>query len=356
MEYYAIIMAGGGGTRFWPLSRKEMPKQLLNITGNDILINETIGRIKDVIPEKSMYIVTNIEQKDVLIKSLTHQIPMSNILAEPLFRGTAPCILLAVLKLLKLNPDGVVFIFPSDHYISNASEFQRILRRAANIAEKEDKIVTIGIKPTFPSSGYGYIRCATENDHQDYYDVLCFIEKPDRESAKRLLEEGNSLWNSGIFICKASKLLEDFKRYLPRLYHAMVPFTEAFGTDIEQGTIREIYGKIQSISIDVGIIERSDDIVVIPGEFGWNDIGSWDALGAIFPTDEMGNIVKADTVKIDTSNCIIYGDGKLIATIGIKNMIVVNTDDALLICPKDRAQDVREIVNQLASQGRHDLI
>ncbi|SHJ39447.1 mannose-1-phosphate guanylyltransferase [Thermoclostridium caenicola] len=380
MVIYSVIMAGGGGTRFWPLSRQELPKQMHNITGNDIMINETIDRIKNIVPYENTYIVTADRQKELLKSVINPQISVQNILAEPMPRNTAPCILYAAMKIYKEHGDGIMFVLPADHYISNVPEFNRILRKAAGVAEVTDKLITIGIKPTFPSTGYGYIQYNMQNelvyrletlpagDEADgntstlhelsgVYEVEQFIEKPDRESAKSYIESGNFLWNSGMFIWKVSVIMDNFKRYLPRIYDEMESYLKAKDEKDEMEALEKAYSRIKGISIDYGILERSNDVYVIPGDFGWNDIGSWDALGAIFPPDENGNIIKADFIEIDTKNSIIYGQGKqLIATVGLKDMIVVNTDDALLICPKTRAQEVKDIVDKLKKNGRNDLL
>jgi mannose-1-phosphate guanylyltransferase len=349
-------MAGGGGTRFWPLSRKNKPKQILNISGNDVMINETIKRYEGIIPYENTYVVTLASQQKVLDEVLLTCIPRENILIEPVGRNTAPCILYAAMRIFGKYGDAVMCVFPSDHYVANVEEFRNILNKAIVLAQETNKLITIGIKPTFPSTGYGYINFDLQSNNNGAYDVLEFIEKPDFERAKEYLKSKNYLWNSGIFVWKISVILESFKRFLPRLYERAEEILSVAGTDQEQKTVEKVYPRLQSISIDYGIMERSNEVLVIPGDFGWSDIGSWDMLGAIFPPDDEGNIIKADFVGIDTKNCIIYGNGKLIATIGLDNIIIVNTEDALLICPKERAQDVKEIVERIKRQGRMELL
>lgn len=356
MQTFAVIMAGGGGTRFWPLSRKNKPKQILNISGNDVMINETIKRYEGIIPYENTYVVTLASQQKVLDEVLLTCIPRENILIEPVGRNTAPCILYAAMRIFGKYGDAVMCVFPSDHYVANVEEFRNILNKAIVLAQETNKLITIGIKPTFPSTGYGYINFDLQSNNNGAYDVLEFIEKPDFERAKEYLKSKNYLWNSGIFVWKISVILESFKRFLPRLYERAEEILSVAGTDQEQKTVEKVYPRLQSISIDYGIMERSNEVLVIPGDFGWSDIGSWDMLGAIFPPDDEGNIIKADFVGIDTKNCIIYGNGKLIATIGLDNIIIVNTEDALLICPKERAQDVKEIVERIKRQGRMELL
>ncbi|WP_094549477.1 mannose-1-phosphate guanylyltransferase [Petroclostridium xylanilyticum] len=357
MNRYAVIMAGGGGTRFWPLSRQTTPKQVLNISGNDVMINETIKRYDGIIPFEHSFIVTNQVQEKLIKDVLLEYVPHDNILVEPAARNTAPCIIYAALVLMKKYGDGVMCVFPSDHYITDGQGFTNILEKAAVLAEQTDKLITIGIKPTFPSTGYGYINFNKYKPYgEDVFEVLEFVEKPNFDKAKQYIASGNYLWNSGMFVWKVSVIIENFKRFLPRIYDRIREFTEFIGTDKEKEVLEQIYPTLQNISIDFGIMERSNEVLVIPGDFGWNDVGSWDALGAIFPPDENGNIVRADYVGVDTKNCIVYGSGRLIATVGLENMIIVNTDDALLVCPKDKAQDVKKIVDRLKEEKRTEYL
>lgn len=360
MEKYGVIMAGGGGTRFWPLSRVSTPKQFLNITGNDSMINDTIKRIKDIIPSDKIIIVTNKSQQKTLDKIILDDIPRENILVEPVGRNTAACIAYAALDIRKRCSEAIMGVFPSDHYIKDINEFQKVLNAACDIAEDTDKLVTIGIKPTFPSTGYGYIRYdkdkVTVAKKKEAFDVLDFVEKPNALKAKSYLKSGNYLWNSGMFVWKTSVILKSFERFLPRLYRKIIEIEPLLGTKKEKDMLEKVYPNLPNISIDYGIMERADNVVVIPGDFGWSDVGSWDSLGTLFPTDENGNIVKGDFVDIDTHNSIIYSNGRLVATVGLENMIVVETCDALLVCPKKRAQDVKIVVERLRKMGREELL
>jgi mannose-1-phosphate guanylyltransferase len=353
MQKYAVIMAGGGGIRFWPLSRQQMPKQLLNISGNDVMINESIKRLTEIIPLSDIYVITNKKQKDIMDELIISDLPRENILFEPVGRNTAACIAYAATVINKKSPDALMCVLPSDHHIAEEAGFRKALTEACNVAEETGKLITIGIKPTFPSTGYGYIRCNTEQESciNGAYEVGEFIEKPNIENARKYLESGSYLWNSGMFVWKVSAILDNLARYMPRLYKSMMQIKEMIGIEKEQEKIDSIYSVLQSISIDIGIMERSDDVLVIPGDFGWSDIGSWDALGSIFPTDENGNIVRAKHVCMDTRNSIIYSNDRLIATIGLDDMVIADTPDALLICPKSKAQEVKRIVALMKAQG-----
>lgn len=352
MPTISVILAGGSGTRFWPLSRVDLPKQVLNISGNDVMINETIKRCANIIPAENNFIVTAASQEEKINDVMMKEVPRENILTEPCQRNTAPCILYAAMKLKKLYGDGVMCVFPSDQYITDNEEFSRIMTRAVALAEHSDKLITLGIKPAFPSTGYGYINFDDSVNTEGAYPVKEFVEKPGFDKAAAYVKNGNYLWNSGIFIWKISTILQNFERYLPRIYDRMLGWYEAIDTPQESAKLTEIYPTLQKISIDFGILERSDEVLVFPADMGWNDVGSWDALGAIFPPNSDGNIVRAEeNVLLDTTDCIIYGEDQLVTTIGLNNMIVVSTGDALMVCPKSRAQDVKRIVDELNLKG-----
>ena len=350
MQTFSVIMAGGGGTRFWPLSRQCRPKQLLNLSGNDFMINETIKRNAGVIPVNNTYIVTNKSQEEILKQVLLDGIDQKNILIEPVGRNTTACIGFAAAKIQKAHGDSLLCIFPSDAYINKLDEYAIALEKAITHAASGENFVTLGIEPSFAATGYGYIKFERTLQPDGVYKVEEFVEKPGTEKAKNYIKSGKYLWNSGIVISRSSVILKNLERYLPKLFKQLETMSEYFGTSKEAETIESIYPLLQNISLDYGILERSDDVMVVPGDFGWNDVGSWDMLGVIVPPDEDGNIIKSEHVGIDTKNTIIYGN-KLITTVGLENMIVVNTEDALLICPKSRAQDVKEIVEILRENG-----
>lgn len=357
MNIFSAILAGGNGTRFWPLSRETSPKQLLNISGKDVMINETIKRCSNLIPKSNVYIVTAQSQSENVNKVLLPEVPRENILLEPLARNTAPSILFTALKLKKLYGEGIMCVFPSDQHITDNSEFENVLGKMIEYAKTSDKLITIGITPTFPSTGYGYIKYGQKSENENFYVVDEFCEKPIYDKAKKYIEDGNYLWNSGIFVFKVSTIIEAFERFLPRIFKNLMRWYDVIGEDIENQILKEVFSSLQKISIDYGVLERSDDVVVIPGDFGWSDVGSWDSLGALFPPDKNKNIVRGDkNILISTSDCIIYSDKQLIATNGINHLIIVSTDDALMICEKSKAQEIKKFVDVLSKEHLNEYL
>lgn len=363
MNKFGVIMAGGGGTRFWPLSRKERPKQLLNLSGKDLMVNETLDRLSNSVKRQNMFIVTNVTQAELMRQETKGRMEEDHILAEPAARNTAACIGYAAMEIVKKYGDGIMCILPSDHFIKNEKEFAAIIDAAMEAAEKTDALVTIGIKPSFPSTGYGYIRAKAGSEaaigdkyNKNYSLVEEFVEKPDLETAQEYLKEGCYSWNSGMFIWKASTILSYMEKLLPDVYACLVKIGEAMNTPQEKQVIEEIYPTIPKISIDYGIMERADNVLVISGEFGWNDIGSLDMLSIMKDADENGNVAYGEQLLIDTKDCIVYGTDKLVAAVGVSDLIVVQTNDAVLVCHKDKAQDVKTVVETLKEQGKEKYL
>lgn len=354
MKTYGVIMAGGGGTRFWPLSRRQTPKQLLNLSGKDVMVNETIYRLAHVADFKNIFIVTNAVQKSSMVDLVDKRILNDHILAEPAARNTSACIGYAAIEIVKKYGDGIMVITPSDAYIKNTDKFVDVLKVAVNEAEITDNLVTIGIKPTFPATGYGYVQFS--DTQSKVKPVLKFVEKPDEETAKKYLQSGGFLWNSGMFVWKASVILDKFKKLLPEIYSYLEQIATLFGTPDEYEQIKKIYPLMPSISVDYGIMEKSNNIMVVPGEFGWNDVGSWDAFNVLHNGDNDGNVKIGDVLTIDTKNTTVYSSNKLIATVGVNNLVIVETPDAIMICDKDKAQDVKKIVEELQVKGREELL
>lgn len=375
MKVYGVIMAGGGGTRFWPLSRQAKPKQLLNLSGKEVMVNEAVDRLAKTADKDDIFIVTNRTQADAMKSVTTGRIKPDHILAEPSARNTAACIGYAAMEILKKYGDGIMVITPSDAFIKDSDEFTRVLSVAVNEAGENDKLVTVGITPTFPSTGYGYIKFTRENgnvsagaakeaEHAETggpgvikaFKVEEFKEKPDLETAKMYVASGSYAWNSGMFIWKASTILKNFEVFLPEIYADILKIGNAMQTPDEQAVINEVYPQIQSISIDYGIMEKSSDVMVVPGEFGWNDVGSFDMLKVMHDEDADGNVVVGNCVNIDTKNSVVYSSCRLVTTLGLDNVVVVETEDGIMVCSKDRVQDVKVIVEKLKAEGKKEYL
>lgn len=364
MDRYSVIMAGGGGTRFWPLSRRKVPKQFLNLTGRDTMVNETIDRISANVPKENIYIVTNVSQAPLMQEVTKGRLVSDRILKEPAARNTAACIGYAAVTIQKKYGDSIMCVLASDHYIKDAQVYSEVMDFAMKLAEEKDRLVTIGIRPTSPATGYGYIKYnkrvrevghtigAVSQKRITAYPVADFVEKPGLSTAKSYVEQGCYLWNSGMFVWKTSVILKYFEELLPDVYECLMEIEKAIGTDGEKETVERVYPSIPKISVDYGIMERADNVIMLEGDFGWNDVGSWDVLDVLYDTDENNNVVYGDQIHIGSRNCIAYAKDKLIATIGLDNVVIVETEDAVLVCDKDRAQDVKKVVELLAEQGR----
>ena len=349
---YALIMAGGSGTRLWPRSRGSRPKQLLSLLSERTMLQEACQRIAPLVPDDKIFVVTNEVYTDVVRRQIP-QVPTANIIGEPEGHGTAPCIGLSALYLRRLDREAVMAVLTADHYIEKADELRRALAAAAQVAE-EGHLVTLGIEPDRPATGYGYIERAeklAQVGRHEVYRVEKFTEKPDPATAKAFVESGRYYWNSGMFIWKVSVILREFQKLMPQLYSQLMEIDAALGTAEERAVLERIWPQVENETIDYGIMERAEDVAVIPVDIGWSDVGSWATLYELLPADEEGNVVIGQHIGLDTRDCLIHGSRRLVATIGLENMIVVDTEDALLICPKERAQDVRDLVEKLISSN-----
>jgi mannose-1-phosphate guanylyltransferase len=351
-KVYAVIMAGGVGTRFWPRSREKSPKQLLEILGKGTMIQNTVKRLEPLVGRQDTFVITNRVQRSLVTKQLPG-VPDENILDEPIGRNTAPCIGLAALHLTRLDPDAVMVVMPADHTIQKISEFHRILGLAITTAGESGSLLTIGIQPTRPETGYGYIQIYTdEGPHNPYHDrgvlkVKTFAEKPNPATAERFLASGDFLWNSGMFVWRADAILREIERCLPDLSSELRKIERAIGTPQYQSTVETVYGMIRGISIDYGVMEKSENVFVIPADLGWNDLGSWDEVFRISGRDSNGNSITGKVIQKETKNCYVFSPEKVVATIGVEDLIIVNTDDALLVCRVGQSQEVKDVSDYL---------
>ncbi|MBR2799712.1 MAG: mannose-1-phosphate guanylyltransferase, partial [Oscillospiraceae bacterium] len=349
---------GGGGTRFWPLSRQKTPKQLLNLSGKDLMVNEAVDRMATVIGKSNIFIVTAEVQAPAMIAATQGRVFPRNILAEPAARNTAACIGYSAMEILRKYGDGVMIITPADHYIENVPALTEIFKKAIITAEEQDKLVTIGLKPTFPSTGFGYIRYQAETVG-DVKPVIEFREKPDVQTARKYVDSGEYAWNSGMFIWKASLILEKLKEFTPDIYEDLKTIGDAMNTPREQEVLHVVYPSIRKISIDYAVMEpcaAKGEVLVIPGDCGWNDVGSWDMMGILHEPDENGNVLLGDAVTVDVKDSVVFSSGRMVAAVDVENIVIVETPDAVLVCRKDRAQDVKKIVDALQGAGRNELL
>ena len=358
-----MIMAGGGGTRFWPWSRETRPKQVLPILSPRAMIRETVDRIQPLVPPERTLIVTSRSQARQLLREVP-RIPPENLLLEPVGRNTAPCLGLAAVHVQRTNPEAVMIVLPADHYIGAPDKFLRTLQRAAEFASREKYLITLGITPTGPETGYGYIQKGPvlgRVRETEVFRAKAFREKPTLQKAKAYLRRGDYLWNSGMFIWRVGVFLEALEKCLPRLHRDMQELKASMGKRRERKVLEKVYSQCPSISVDYGVMEKAPNVALIEARFGWRDVGSWSALWNICPQDPEGNVRiqkggKGEIVTIDSSGCVIRGEKNLIAVLGLKDIVVVEAGDALLVCPRDRSQDVRRILQELKERGWKDYL
>ncbi len=358
MNKYAVIMAGGVGTRFWPVSRVNKPKQFLDILGlGQSLLQMTYARFEELLPSENIYIVTNENYRD-LIKSQLPDINDNQILGEPMAKNTAPCIAYACYKIAAKDPDSVIVVAPSDHLILDKEAFIHQVNSAMSFADNNDALVTLGIKPSRPDTGYGYIQFKEEEVSEGVHELKTFTEKPNLDLAKQFVDSGDFLWNAGIFIWKLDAILKAFDDHLIEMSDLFKSGVNDYYTDKENAFIEKIYPSCQNISIDYGIIEKSDNVYVLPSDFGWSDLGTWKSLYDVAEKNTDSNVQIGTRVEFKSSknNLVVSSNDKLVFLEGVDNLFVLDTPDALLVCNKDSEQEVKRIVNEVKTKFNGEYI
>jgi mannose-1-phosphate guanylyltransferase / mannose-6-phosphate isomerase len=358
---YAVIMAGGSGTRFWPLSREKMPKQLLKIGSDDTLIQLTVNRVLPLVKREHIFIVTNKGLAVDIGTQLTARFGGAwdrNFILEPEAKNTAPALGLSAVHLNRIDPDGIMVVLSADHAIRNVKAFQECLTIASRAAA-QDYLVTLGIKPGRPETGYGYIKAGEPCPEAGLNGVLRverFVEKPNLKTAQGYLQSSQYYWNSGMFVWKVRTFLKEIERHMPALHQGLEEVRKSIGSGTETEAVRSMFAQLQSVSVDYGIMEKTDRAVVVPADIGWSDVGSWTALEEVTDKDASGNIIAGNVIDIDSTDSVIYADKRLVATIGLKDTIVVDTADATLVCTRDRAQDVKKVVDELKKRKAEERL
>lgn len=380
MPLVAVVMAGGLGQRFWPKSRNSTPKQFLRLVGERTLLQATVDRISRVIPLSDVLVVTGEAYRGLVLEQLP-ALPVENLILEPVGRDTAPCIGLASLFVERKYPDGTMIVLPSDHAIEKENAFLDLIEAAAVTAERTGGLVTLGITPTRPETGYGYLKrgrrvgipderrgfsdpgagdsglgTAIPGPKAGVYRVDSFTEKPDPERARLFLQSGDYLWNSGIFIWKVSAIRDMIRRHLPNLHRELEIIKGALGTRLEREVIRSRFPALDRASIDKGVVEKAGEVYVLPADVGWDDVGSWLALERHFPVDEDGNLSTGRGVFVDSTSCIIDSPQKTVVTLGVSKLVVVETDGVMLICHRDKVQQLKKAIDRLKEEGLDQLL
>lgn len=352
-------MAGGIGSRFWPISRTAHPKQFIDILGTGkTLIQQTYERFQKIVPNENIFILTNEIYSDLVLE----QIPgmdRSRILCEPVMRNTAPCIAYGCHKIHKLNPEAAIVVSPSDHLILDNEEFIKSIRKSLKAASENDCLITLGIKPSRPDTGYGYIQYNTKKIEEDFYKVKTFTEKPNLELARTFVQSGDFLWNAGIFVWSVKNILQAFKKHLPEINDIFHEGSAVYNTENETEFIQTAFKQCTNISIDYGVMEKAENVYVLPSEFGWSDLGTWASVYELAEKDYVGNAVipSEKVIMYNSSNCMVnVPEGKVVILQGLHDFIVVEDNNTLLICPRDREQEIKQIVSDVKQRFGSEFI
>ncbi len=352
---YAVIMAGGVGSRLWPRSRTVSPKQFLDLVGPHTMLQDTVRRIEPLVPIERIVVVVGEEHADTVLEQVP-DLSADNLVLEPQARGTAPCIGLSALVIQQRDPEAVMSVFPADHQIADAARFRRAIAAAAQVAG-DDYLVTLGITPYEANTGYGYIQRGAslgKKDGFEAYEVQRFAEKPNEANAQAFVESGEYYWNGGIFVWKVKTILGEIENHLPRLYEELQAVSAAWGTERRDAVLASAWQQVPKTTIDYGIMEKASRVATIAVDIGWDDVGNWSNLSDLLESDEKRNVIRGRgrTLLVDTAESYVYASaGRLVAAVGLEDFVIVDTPDALLVCPKARAQDVREVVEALEEQG-----
>ena len=351
---YIVILAGGSGTRFWPLSRMALPKQLISITGDRSMLQRTVERVLPLNPKRILIITNHLQAAETERQMQPYASIPIDVIAEPIGRNTAPAIGLAAALIAAREPSGVMVVLPADHFIKNETALRDTLLFAGQAAVR-GSLVTLGIQPSHPETGYGYIEAdMTELTGQGPFPVTRFVEKPPLDKAVRYLHEGNFFWNSGMFIWRADAILEEIAAFMPSLHQKLEPLLNpGTGDNRLKEQIAMLYQDLESVSIDYGVMEKSAKVLMVPVEMGWSDVGSWSALPEVVEPDSTGTVCinAAGHIDVDSSDNLIYADGRMVATVGVHNLVIVSTPDAIMVCHREHCQDVKKVVEQLGARG-----
>lgn len=356
MSFYAVIMAGGVGKRFWPQSRRATPKQLLPIAGEESMLRMTVERLKDFTSTEKILIITNSDQ-EMAIRQECPELPADNILIEPEGKNTAPAIGLAAIIIQHRDPAAVMGVFPADHYIEDTSAFTKYMHQGIKVANEMRGLVTFGVVPTRPATGYGYIQFHERtNPDEPIFAVKAFAEKPDLKTAELFLNSGDFLWNSGMFVWRVDSILQSFQDFLPEIWDSLDNIKGAIGQSVWDSVLTVEWATLRSISIDYGIMEKARNVYVVRVDFAWNDVGSWDAVHEMREKDTSQNVTRGDVIFHESENNLVYADGKTVAIVGIDDLVVIDTEDALLIIPRGQTERVKELVDGFEKEQRDSLL
>lgn len=355
MNIYAVIMAGGVGSRFWPRSKKKTPKQLLKIFGENTMIQDTVLRLNGLVDDQNIIIITNKMQREGVLEQLP-QLPPENIIEEPFGRNTAACIGLASILIERKDKDAVMVVLPADHIIREKEVFHKVLKNAIDFAHNSRGLITIGITPTRPETGYGYIQIDDTKYAENIFKVYTFAEKPNYATAVRFLESGDFMWNSGMFIWRVDSILEEIKVHMSDLSEGLETIKKSFGKSNYESTLTNVYGQLKKVSIDYGIMEKSNKVYLTKGSFSWSDVGSWEEVYQLSEKNNDGNSLIGEVYSDMVVDSYVYSPSKFTAVIGVENLIVINTDEALLICRRDNSQEVKKVVDYLTMKQMEDHI